>query len=61
MGILFLVDEDMGPSIATTLKGMNHTVMLVTEALGEGLPDSVVCDYAEAIGATVVTRNGRTI
>lgn len=59
MGINFLVDEDTGPSVATTLRKMNHDATLVTEVLGQGAPDSVVCDFAEAIGATVVTRNGR--
>lgn len=57
--ISFLVDEDMGPSIATPLKAMNHTVTLVTKVLGEGAPDAIVCALAEAMGATVVTRNGR--
>jgi hypothetical protein len=59
MGILFLVDEDMGPSIATPLRRMNHTATLVTEILGEGAPDVDVCKLAEVMGATVVTRNGK--
>lgn len=59
MGINFLVDEDTGPSIATALRKMNHEATLVTEVLGQGASDSVVCEFAEASGATVVTRNGK--
>ncbi len=57
MGLLFVVDEDMGSSIATTLSRMNHEVVLATEVLQPGAPDLEICMYAEEIGAIIVTRN----
>ena len=38
MGMRFLIDEDLGPLIGSTLGSMGHEVILVTEILAPGTP-----------------------